>query len=153
MNQFAKSLPRAPLLNSVQGSLALSFTEAAPVTPTVAPVSSTPGNDLDRFAERFAHVLIEIMAGNRGPQQLARWCNAEVFQELTGRCAAISRVGPTHERRRSLPVQLQRVRVCCPGPGAAEISIVAKHGHRFRAIAARIEDTGKRWSCTAIQFG
>jgi hypothetical protein len=145
--------PRTPLLTSVQGTLALSCVEAIPNRAPVPPPSSNGGAELDRFAERFAHVLVEVMAGNRGPQQLARWSSEQVYQQLLHRCAAISRVGPASSRRRALPVQLRRVRVFCPQPDVAEISIVAKHGHRFRAIAARIEHTGKRWSCTAIQFG
>lgn len=145
--------PKTPLLTSVQGALALSFADPIPPSGQAPPPISTGGAELDRFAERFAHVLIEVMAGNRGPQQLARWSSEPVYQQLLQRCAAISKVGPANCRRRALPIQLRRVRVFCPQPDVAEISIVAKHGHRFRAIAARIEHTGKRWSCTAIQFG
>jgi len=144
---------KTPLLTSVQGSLALSFNEPSSVIPCPPAPPSLVGPDLDRFAERFAHVLVEVMAGNRGPQQLARWSTDQVYQELTQRCNAITRVSATSNRRRPLPIQLRRVRVFCPTPTAAEISIVAKHGHRFRAIAARIEHTGKRWTCTALQFG
>ena len=146
-------LSQTPTMSSIQGSLALSFIEQGPHAQSHEPANATSTAELDRFAERFAHVLVEVMAGNRGPQQLSRWSSLAVYQELTQRCAAMNRVGPARDRRRVLPIQLQRVRFFCPTKDAAEISIVAKHGHRFRAIAARIEHTGKRWTCTAIQFG
>ena len=47
-----------------------------------------------------AHVLVEVMAGNRGPQQLSRWSSLAVYQELTQRCAAMNRALDAHSLRK-----------------------------------------------------
>ena len=49
--------------------------------------------------------------------------------------------------------QVRSVHVCQPPPAAAEVSVHVRHGHRSRAIAARIERRDGRWTCMALQFG
>jgi rhodanese-related sulfurtransferase len=45
------------------------------------------------------------------------------------------------------------VHVFRPGPASAEVSVHVRHGHRSRAIAARLEQRDGRWRCVALQLG
>ena len=40
-----------------------------------------------------------------------------------------------------------------PQPGTAEVSVHVRHGHRSRALAARLEQRKGRWTCVALQLG
>ena len=135
-------------LASTQGTLALQFGAA----PMSAP-SGPPPEVLERFATRFAHVLVEVTSGERGPQQLLRWTTEQVYDDLARRAQALQRTTPADRRVRRIRPQVRSVRVFRPHPAAAEVCIHVRHGHRSQAIAARIDQVGSRWCCTAVQFG
>ncbi|HET8560043.1 MAG TPA: Rv3235 family protein [Marmoricola sp.] len=133
-------------LASTQGTLALQF-DSAPPPPAPAP------EVLERFATRFAHALVEVTAGDRGPQQLLRWTSEQVYDDLTRRAQARQRTSPPDRRVRRIRPQVRSVRVFRPGPACAEVSIHVRHGQRSQAIAARIDLVNGHWCCTAVQFG
>lgn len=137
--------------SSVQGTLALEYERPS----RVPELRMLPGGrtDLDLFAQRFAHAVVEVIGGDRGPQQLLRWTNDDVYADLVRRCATLQRVSPPDRRVRRLRAQVRSVRVYCPSPEAAELSIHVRHGHRSRAIAARLDLFRGHWCCTALQFG
>ncbi|HET8603064.1 MAG TPA: Rv3235 family protein [Marmoricola sp.] len=135
-------------LASTQGTLALQF-GTAPVTAPAGP----PPEVLERFAMRFAHALVEVTSGDRGPQQLLRWTTEEVYDDLSRRAQALQRTAPADRRVRRIRPHVRSVRVFRPHPAAVEVSIHVRHGKRSQAIAARIDRVGDRWCCTAVQFG
>ena len=114
-----------------------------------------PGDraELEAFAHRFASAVVEVIGGDRGPSQLLRWTTERVYADLQHRAALLARTTPGDRRVRRLRSQVRSVHVFCPSPEAAEISVHVRHGERSRAIAARIEQVGGRWCCTALQFG
>lgn len=111
------------------------------------------GTDLDQFVARFARVVVEVLAGDRGAHQLLRWTTEEVYDGLLRRASALQRAAANGQPRRRLRAQVRSVHVCRPHPGAAELSIHVRHGARSRAIAARIELIEERWRCSVLQFG
>ena len=125
---------------------------AFPLRPTLRLVR---GDDpeLDGFATRFAQAIVEVIAGDRGVQQLMRWTTAEVYEDLARRSNALQRTVPADQRRRRLRAQVRSVHVSRPQPDVAEVSIHVRHGHQSRAIAARIDRTEHRWRCSVIEFG
>lgn len=133
-------------LASTQGTLALQFDTAPPPCVPAPEV-------LERFATRFAHVLVEVTAGDRGPQQLLRWTSQQVYDDLTRRAQEVRRSSPPDQRLRRIRPQVRSVRVFRPSPTAAEVCIHVRHGRRSQAIAARIDVVDGRWCCTAVQFG
>lgn len=133
-------------LASVQGTLALRY-------PTPAPGPAAPPEVLERFATRFAHALVEVTSGDRGPQQLLRWTSQRVYDDLTRRAQAVQQAVPSDRRVRRVRPQVRSVRVFRPSASAAELCIHVRTGHRSHAIAARIDDVDGRWCCTAVQFG
>lgn len=145
--------PPAPLA-SVQGTLALDY--GSLVRSTRAPgLRVLPGAraELEAFAQRFANAVVEVVGGDRGPNQLLRWTTEQVYADLQTRTTLLARTTPGDRRVRRLRSQVRSVHVFCPSAEAAELSIHVRHGERSRAIAARIELTERRWCCTALQFG
>jgi hypothetical protein len=139
---------------SVQGTLALDFGHL--VRPTRSPdLRLVPGDrlELEGFAHRFAKAVVEVMGGDRGPSQLLRRTSEQVYADLCRRAALLNRATPDDRRQRRLRSQVRSVHLFCPSAEAAELSIHVRHGHRSRAIAARLELIEGRWICVALQFG
>jgi hypothetical protein len=139
---------------SVQGTLALDFGHL--VRPPRSPdLRLVPGDrlELEGFAHRFAKAVVEVMGGDRGPSQLLRRTSEQVYADLCRRAALLNRATPNDRRQRRLRSQVRSVHLFCPSAEAAELSIHVRHGHRSRAIAARLELIEGRWICVALQFG
>ena len=152
--QLHRSAPAPVPMASVQGTLALDYGSAVQSTRT-PDLRVLPGDraELEAFAHRFASAVVEVVGGDRGPSQLLRWTTDRVYADLQRRSALLARTTPGDRRVRRLRSQVRSVHVFCPSPEAAEISVHVRHGERSRAIAARIEQMGGRWCCTALQFG
>ena len=139
---------------SVQGTLALDFTGAVR-SHRADGLRLLPGDraELEAFAHRFASAVVEVVGGDRGPQQLLRWTSERVYADLQRRCALLARTTPGDRRVRRLRSQVRSVHLFCPSAYAAELSVHVRHGERSRALAARIELVEGRWCCTALEFG
>lgn len=150
MNALAHSQIHA----TAQGLLALGFGRG-PDLPTRPNLRLVTGDEpsLDGFATRFAQAVVEVIGGDRGVYQLMRWTTDEVYDDLQQRSSFLQRTSGKDPRRRRLRAQVRSVHLSCPQPDVAEISIHVRHGHRSRAIAARIERIEGRWRCSAIEFG
>ena len=60
---------------------------------------------------------------------------------------------PAGQRIRTMRPQVRSVHVFQPAPTTAEVTVHVRHGQRSRALAARLELRGGRWTCTALQVG
>lgn len=152
---------------AVQGTLALDLRSypAPPEPPELC--LATPGDDasensgtdcaddraVQAWSAKFAQAVLEVLGGDRPLSQLLRWTDIRVYQDLTRRVQILSRRAPATQRLRTIRPQVCSVRVFRPNPLAAEVSVHVRHGQRSRALAARLELTGGRWQCTALQFG
>ena len=142
---------------ATQGTLALDLGSLVgePATPDPKVVASHvgPAPEVRTWAARFAQAVVEVIGGDRPLSQLLRWTNAVVYQELDRRVRILARTSPHRSRLRSIRPQVQSVHVFQPGPDSAEVSVHVRYGQRSRAIAARLELAGDRWSCTALHLG
>lgn len=143
---------------SVQGTLALDLgaVSPAPATPDLHVVDdgrSTEQRELRAWAARFAQAAVEVLGGDRPVSQLLRWTSARVYEDLDRRVRILGRTAPAPTRLRTVRPQVRSVHVCQPAPGTAEVSVHVRHGHRSRAIAARLERRNGRWTCVALQLG
>jgi hypothetical protein len=146
-------LPAAPVA-STQGTLALEYEDQpAPQRRPDLHVVSGLRAELDTFAKRFCAAVVEVVGGDRGPQQLLRWTTAEVYADLVRRCEALAGTTGNDQRLRRLRAQVRSVHLFCPTARSAELSVHVRHGQRSRAIAARLEHLEGRWTCVALQFG
>ena len=142
----------------VQGSLALAVmpSGAVPTAPELRVIDGTGSREhreVQAWAARFAQATVEVLGGDRPLAQLLRWTTARVYQDLDRRVRILGRTAPAPQRRRTIRPQVRSVHVCQPRPGAAEVSVHVQHGHRSRAIAARLERRKDRWTCVALQLG
>ena len=145
-------------LATVQGTLALDLGRlpTAPETPDLRVVpgdGSDEHRELQVWAARFAQATVEVLGGDRPLAQLLRWTNARVYAELDRRVKILGRTAPAPQRRSTVRAQVASVHVFRPGPASAEVSVHVRHGHRSRAIAARLEQRDGRWRCVALQLG
>ncbi|MEP7089701.1 MAG: Rv3235 family protein [Nocardioidaceae bacterium] len=144
----------------VQGTLALDLDRlpAEPATPDLRMVPD-PAHDAAKhrevriWAARFAQAAVEVLGGDRPLAQLLQWTTARVYADLDRRSRILGRVAPAPDRLRTVRPQVRSVHVCLPADGAAEVSVHVQHGHRSRAIAARLERRHGRWTCVALQLG
>ena len=142
---------------SVQGTLALDLglVPAAPTTPelSVVPGEAAPDkHEVRAWAARFAQATVEVLGGDRPVSQLLRWTTRRVYLDLDRRVRILSRTAAP-QRVRTVRPQVQSVHVYQPAPDAAEVSVHVRHGHRSRAIAARLEHREGRWRCAALELG
>ena len=146
--------PQPVPVASIQGTLALEFGPEVRRAPSPE-LRLVPGDraELEAFVQRFASAVVEVMGGDRGPAQLLRWTSEQVYADLQRRAALLQRATPGDRRVRRLRSQVRSVHLYCPSPQAAEVSIHVRHGHRSRAIAARLDLVEGRWCCTTLQFG
>lgn len=148
--------PQVPLA-SVQGTLALDIRGCLgmPRTPElrVVPESGSAVDDVTLWSARFAQAVVEVVGGDRPLTQLLRWTTSRVYNDLGRRVRILARTSPSAQRMRTVRPQVRSVHVFQPTPESAEVSVHVRHGHRSRALAARLEIDDGRWQCTALQMG
>jgi hypothetical protein len=153
---------------SVQGTLALDLSGMPGAPRPATELNVLPGarsnggpeqqrdcehRDVHAWAARFAQATVEVLGGDRPVTQLLRWTSAVVYFELDRRTKILARTAPAAQRPRRVRPQVRSVHVFCPSPASAEVSVHVRHGHRSRAIAARLERRQERWQCVALQLG
>jgi len=95
----------------------------------------------------IVRALLEVLEGRRPTRQLAPMLGPEVLDRLeTLMSLSARRIGHNGLR-------LYKVRVCLPHASAIEGCAVVRAGHRFRALALRLELDSTRWKCTALRVG
>lgn len=99
------------------------------------------------WPQRFAVLLAEGLANVRPARQLQPWLSVRGNVQLR-RLQPLFRDG--HRPR------VQRVLTTQPAPGVIEMTVVVATGPRTRALAIRLERTGKapgqhNWVCTDIE--
>jgi Family of unknown function (DUF6459) len=143
---------------SVQGTLALDLglEPAAPLPPelNVVPGDTAPEHrEVQAWAARFAQATVEVLGGDRPVSQLLRWTTARVYRDLERRVRILGRTAAAPQRLRTVRPQVRSVHVCQPSPETAEVSVHVRHGHRSRALAARLEQRDGRWRCVVLELG
>lgn len=144
--------PATPV-DQAQATLALDLVDPElPGRPSLRLVSGEE-RELDAFAARFAQAVVEVIGGDRGVHQLMRWTTEWVYADLMHRTHALQRTTSGDQRLRRVRATVRSVHLFRPDEDAAELSIHVRHGHRSRAIAARIERIEGRWRCSVLEFG
>lgn len=162
----ANRSPAARRLPPVQGTLALELSypglpdrprpdlQVVSDTPAAVSAGDSPGAPpADQWAARFVQAVMEVIAGDRPVQQLIRWADEQVLNDLQHRVEVLGMTSNAQARGRTERSQLRSVWVCRPTPRVAEVSAHVRHGGRSRAVAARFEAQRGRWLCTALQLG
>lgn len=95
--------------------------------------------------------VMEVLAGVRDVDQLARWLGEEAFRALVTRANLSARARSARGVPASRPsFQLLSLRVTTPADGVVEAVVVVAGPARTRAVALRLEGWDGRWRATSL---
>lgn len=113
------------------------------------PRSALP--DPQPLLENLTRCVIEILAGARDLEQIARWLSDEVYANLLKRVMLSARARQAKALSAARPVfAIGSVTVCEPRDGIVEAVVVVRGRARTRAVAFRLEGLDRRWRATAL---
>ena len=110
-----------------------------------------------KLAAAITRATMEVLAGTRQVQQLAPWLHRDLLASVQlraelGRAArdgAVKRAALVH---RATTVKSAHARLV--EPGLYEAAVIVADAARCRAVALRIEATGRSsWQVTALEIG
>lgn len=101
--------------------------------------------------ENLTRCVIEILAGARELDQIARWVSDDVYRHLLKRVVLSSRARQAKGQAVSRPTfSIGTTTICEPRDGVIESVIIVRGRARTRAVAIRLEGLDRRWRATAI---
>ena len=113
------------------------------------PTSNLP--DPRPLVENLTRCVIEILAGARELDQIARWLSDDVYRHLLKRVVLSSRARQAKGAQSLRPTfTIGSVLLCEPRDGIVEASVVVRGRARVRAVALRLEGLDSRWRATAV---
>ncbi|GAA3652817.1 Rv3235 family protein [Microbacterium marinilacus] len=117
--------------------------------PQHAPTASLP--DPEPLLTALTRGVLEVLAGVREPEQLARWLTDEPYRSLVTRAALAVRARSARRAPAMRPVYaLRSIRHSSPADGVVEAVVVVETPQRTRAVALRLEGIDRRWRATSL---
>lgn len=115
------------------------------------PTSTAELPDPRPLVENLTRCVIEILAGARELEQVARWVTDDVYRTLLTRASISARA----RAARGAPVvrptfSVGQPRMCEPRDGVIEAVTIVTSRARARAVAIRLEGLDRRWRASAI---
>jgi len=133
---------------------------AVPAVPAAGPGTPAPPPDRPRtddlpppapLVRALARSVVEILAGARDLDQVARWVTDDVYRHLEARVVLAARARAAHGRRPGRPaVRLGDAVLSDGGEGIVDAVVVAHTPSRSRAVAIRLEGHGQRWRASSV---
>ena len=115
------------------------------------PTSTLALPDPVPLLENLTRCVIEILAGARELEQIARWVDDDVYRHLLKRVVISTRARQAKGQNPARPAfSLGSTSVCEPRDGVVEAVVVVRGRARARAVAIRLEGLDRRWRATAI---
>ncbi|WP_368665607.1 Rv3235 family protein [Homoserinimonas sp. OAct 916] len=101
--------------------------------------------------ENLTRCVMEVLAGARDINQLARWVDDEVYRHLLTRVVLAARARAMKGQQAMRPsFTLGRTTTFSPCDGVVEAVVTVHSRVRSRAVALRLEGLDGRWRATAI---
>lgn len=95
--------------------------------------------------------VIEVLAGARDLDQLARWVTDDVYKHLLKRVVLSARARAVKGQRAQRPsITIGRISMSEPRDGVVEAVVMVHTKVRARAVAIRLEGLDHRWRASAI---
>lgn len=95
--------------------------------------------------------VLEVLAGVREVDQLARWFGEDAFRALVTRANLSARARSARGVPAARPVhRILTIRYDSPADGVVEGVVIAAGPARTRAIAIRLEGWDERWRATSL---
>ena len=107
--------------------------------------------DPEPLLENLTRCIIEVLAGARELEQIARWVTDDVYRHLLKRVVLSSRARQAKGVVASRPTfGVGSITVCEPRDGVVEGVVIVRGRARTRAVAIRLEGLDGRWRATAV---
>ncbi|WP_373889813.1 Rv3235 family protein [Microbacterium sp. ASV81] len=114
-------------------------------TPTAELPDPTP------LLESLTRGVLEVLAGVREVDQLARWFTEDAFRVLIARANLSSRARSARGVAPSRPVyRILSTHASSPADGVVEATVIVESPGRTRAVAIRLEGMDRRWRATSL---
>ncbi len=114
----------------------------------------TPTSDLPDprpLIGNLARCVIEVLAGARDLEQIARWVTDDVYRHLLRRVVLSSRARRSRGRVPARPsFSMGSTTICEPRDGVVEAVVIVHGRGRTRAVALRLEGLDRRWRASAV---
>jgi hypothetical protein len=115
------------------------------------PTSTASLPDPRPLLENLTRCVVEILAGARELEQIARWVSDDVYRHLLKRVVISSRARQATGRKPTRPsFVIGSTTLCEPRDGVVEAVVIVRGRARVRAVALRLEGLDNRWRATAI---
>lgn len=113
--------------------------------------SSSELPDPDTFVRNLTRGVLEVLAGVREVEQLARWLTEDAYRRLVIRSNLAVRARSARGVPAKRPVHaLLSVRQQSPADGIVESVVIVQGPARTRAVAIRLEGMDGRWRATSL---
>lgn len=107
--------------------------------------------DPEPLLENLTRCVIEVLAGARDLEQMARWVTDDVYRHLLKRVVLSTRARQAKGSVASRPTfTIGSITVCEPHDGVVESVVIVRGRARTRAVAIRLEGLDGRWRASAI---
>jgi hypothetical protein len=112
---------------------------------------STELPDPEPFLRNLTRGVLEVFAGVREVDQLARWLTEDAYRKLMTRANLAARARSARGVPAIRPVHtLLSVRHTSPADGVIEAVVVVQGPARTRSVALRLEGMDGRWRATSL---
>jgi hypothetical protein len=113
--------------------------------------SSTVLPEPEPLLRNLTRGVLEVLAGVREIEQLARWLTEEAYRGLLTRANLATRARSARGVPAVRPVHaILSVRHCAPADGVIEAVVIVAGPARTRAVAIRLEGIDRRWRATSL---
>ena len=115
------------------------------------PTSTADLPDPRPLVENLTRCVIEILAGARELEQVARWVTDDVYRTLMSRASISARARAARGAPTIRPTfSVGHARLTEPRDGVIEAVVIVTSRARARAVAIRLEGLDRRWRASAI---
>jgi hypothetical protein len=105
------------------------------------------------LVEALTRGVLEVTAGTREIDQLARWLGERPYRSLLGRANLAKRARSVRRVAAQRPVfAVRSVRSMSPADGVVEVTVIVTMPDRTRALAMRLEGLDGRWRATELHL-
>ncbi|MFJ4252990.1 Rv3235 family protein [Microbacterium sp. NPDC090003] len=114
-------------------------------TPTVELPDPAP------LLRSLTHGVLEVLAGVREVDQLARWFSEDAYRSLVTRSNLSARARSARGVVPARPsFEIRSLRISAPVDGVIEAVVIVAGPGRTRAVAVRLEGLDRRWRATSL---
>jgi hypothetical protein len=107
--------------------------------------------DPEPLVRNLTRGVLEVLAGVREIEQLARWLTEDAYRALLTRANLATRARSARGVPAVRPAHaILSVRQCVPADGVVESVVIVAGPARTRAVAMRLEGMDRRWRATSL---